>query len=98
MMKIASPELHRQLRGASSAIAYVVSQSRNGWVSTARKATTNNGPGRKGIASGGEDRPREDPVERPAVELDPVDGKSKRSEDVDVGRVGSEQAGRKGEA
>ena len=43
----------------------------------------------------GKERPGEDPVQRPAVELDPVDRKGERREDVDVRRVGAEQAGGK---
>ena len=46
----------------------------------------------------GEHGPGEDAVERAAVEFDPVDRESERREDIDVRRVGAEQAGGEGEA
>ena len=46
----------------------------------------------------GKHRPGEDAVDRPAVEHDPVDRQDERREDIDVGRVGAEQARRHAEA
>ena len=48
--------------------------------------------------AGRKDRPGEDRVNRPTVERDPLDRQHQRREDVDVGRIGAEQAGGHGEA